>query len=111
MSRGVTQYGDSVRVRYFNPAAFRSGGDCDSSAIHGRRFFHGAGCQQLGHGSAEGHTQIDERLDLQFRAEFFNLLTTPSSRNVQGNINAGAALVKLSKRRTRIGQLSLKLNF
>jgi hypothetical protein len=102
--------GDPRKGPYFNPAAFvaETIGQLGNSR---RRFFHGPGVNNWDVALLKD-THITERLDLQFRAEFFNLFNHAQFTNVQGNINAGAAFGKAQQALApRIGQLSLKLNF
>jgi hypothetical protein len=95
--------------QYFNPAAFASSaigseGDVD------RRYFHGPGINNFDFALLKG-TQLTERINLQFRAEFFNIFNhaqfiTPSG--ILGSSSFGQITAAQSP---RIGQLSLKLNF
>jgi Carboxypeptidase regulatory-like domain len=102
--------GDPRKGPYFNPAAFvpETIGQLGNSR---RRFFHGPGINNWDTALLKD-TNITERLNLQFRAEFFNLFNHAQFTNVQGNINAGTAFGKAQQALApRIGQLSLKLNF
>ena len=102
--------GDPRKGPYFNPAAFvqETVGQLGNSR---RRFFHGPGINNWDMALLKD-THITERLDLQFRAEFFNLFNHAQFTNVQGNINGGAGFGKAQNALApRIGQLSLKLNF
>jgi hypothetical protein len=102
--------GDPRKGPYFNPAAFVQETIGQLGNSH-RRFFHGPGVNNWDVALLKD-THITERLDLQFRAEFFNLFNHVQFTNVQGNINAGAAFGKAQQAvAPRIGQLSLKLNF
>jgi Carboxypeptidase regulatory-like domain len=102
--------GDPRNGPYFNPAAFapETIGQLGNAR---RRFFHGPGINNWDTALLKD-TRFTERLDLQFRAEFFNLFNHAQFTNVQGNINAGAGFGKAQTANPpRIGQLSLKLNF
>ncbi|MGA2811529.1 MAG: carboxypeptidase regulatory-like domain-containing protein [Candidatus Acidiferrum sp.] len=95
--------------QYFSPAAFAPSaigleGDAD------RRFFHGPGENNFDFALLK-RTQLTEHVDLQFRAEFFNIFNhaqfiTPSG--ILGTTGFGQIT---AAQFPRIGQLSLKLNF
>jgi Carboxypeptidase regulatory-like domain len=99
----------STNNLYFNTAAFQPsaiGLEGDAN----RRFFHGPGINNWDFALLKG-TQLSERLNLQFRAEFYNIFNhaqfvTPSG--ILGAANFGQIT---QARDPRIGQLSLKLNF
>jgi Carboxypeptidase regulatory-like domain len=94
---------------YFNPAAFTSSpigqeGNAD------RRYFHGPGINNFDFALIKS-TALTERVNLMFRAEFFNIFNhaqflTPSG--ILGASNFGEVTAAAAP---RIGQLSLKLNF
>lgn len=101
--------------QYFSPAAFAQsalGTEGDSR----RRFFHGPGLNNFDFAVIK-NTAINERFNLQFRGEFFNIFNhtqflTPSG--IVGNFNPGQEGSFGQVPGTlpgRIGQLSLKLNF
>jgi hypothetical protein len=50
-------------------------------------------------------------MNLEFRAEFFNIFNHAQFQNVQGNINASNFGLAQSAAAPRIGQLALKLLF
>jgi len=75
-----------------------------------RRFFHGPGINNWDMALLKD-TKLTERLNLQFRAEFFNIYNHAQFNYVQGNIDAGNFGQATSAAPPRIGQLSLKLNF
>jgi hypothetical protein len=75
-----------------------------------RRFFHGPGINNWDMALLKD-TKLTERLNLQFRAEFFNIFNHTQFNFVQGNKNAGNFGQATSAASPRIGQLSLKLNF
>ena len=56
-------------------------------------------------------TPLTERINLEFRAEFFNIFNHAQFQNVQGNINASNFGLAQSAAPPRIGQLALKLLF
>ncbi len=107
---------------YFSPASFSTsaiGSEGDSA----RRFFHGPGINNWNMALHKG-TPITERVNLEFRAEFFNLFNhtqfiAPSGIGLCGG--PGNAVVSCNTVSSfgqitqagppRIGQLSLKLNF
>ena len=104
---------DSASHYYFNPSAFAS----SAIGVEGdarRRFFHGPGINNWDMALVKD-TRLSERMNLQFRAEWFNIFNhtqfvSPSgifagvnSLGNFGQVTAAAA--------PRIGQLSLKLNF
>jgi hypothetical protein len=75
-----------------------------------RRFFHGPGTNNWDMALLKD-TKLTERMDLQFRAEFFNIFNHTQFNFVQGNFLAGNFGQATSVASPRIGQLSLKLNF
>jgi hypothetical protein len=87
-----------------------------------RRFFHGPGLNHWDMALLKD-TAITERVNLQFRAEFFNVFNHAQFQNVNGNITSGAPNfvngqnmggtfgLATTAADPRIGQLSLKLNF
>jgi hypothetical protein len=105
---------------YFNPAAFGPsalGTEGDSR----RRFFHGPGVNNWDFALVK-NTGLTERLNLQFRAEFFNLFNHTQFLNPSGitgftPVTGGGYTPSASfgvvggAAQPRIGQLSLKLNF
>jgi hypothetical protein len=102
--------------QYFSPAAFGPsalGTEGDS----GRRFFHGPGINNWDFALLKD-TAINERFNIQFRAEFFNLFNHTQFLTPIGitGFNAGVATSSSFGQVSgtmpgRIGQLSLKLNF
>jgi hypothetical protein len=102
--------------QYFSPAAFGPsalGTEGDS----GRRFFHGPGINNWDFALLKD-TSINERFNLQFRAEFFNIFNHTQFLSPLGITGFSAGLPTSSSfgqvtgaAAPRIGQLSLKLNF
>jgi hypothetical protein len=91
---------------YFSKAGFVSGplGDFGNA---NRRFFHGPGFNNWDV-SLHKDTHITERTDLQFRAEFFNVMNHAQFNNPNGNFNSSLFGAVTSTRDPRIGQMSLK---
>ncbi len=93
---------------YFDPSSFQSSGlGLEGNAR--RRFFHGPGINNWD-AALQKNTALTERVNLQFRAELFNVFNhaqfiTPSGilSGAFGQVTAAAP--------PRLGQLSLKLNF
>jgi hypothetical protein len=102
--------------RFFSPTAFGPsalGEEGDSS----RRFFHGPGTNNWDMALLK-NTDISERVNLQFRAEFFNVwnhtqFLGPSGITgfTAGVANSGSFGYVAGAQSPRIGQLSLKLYF
>jgi hypothetical protein len=94
---------------YFNTSlfSFETLGVLGNSS---RRFFHGPGTNNFDMALLKS-TKLTERMNLEFRAEFFNILNHAQFQNVQGNINASNFGVAQSAAAPRIGQLALKLLF
>jgi hypothetical protein len=105
---------DSSSHYYFNPASFASsaiGVEGDSR----RRFFHGPGINNWDMALVKD-TKISERVNLQFRAEWFNIFNHTQFMTPSGIFAGPGALLGnfgqvTSAAPPRIGQLSLKLNF
>jgi hypothetical protein len=91
---------------YFSKAGFVSGplGDFGNA---NRRFFHGPGFNNWDV-SLHKDTRITERMDLQFRAEFFNVMNHAQFNGPNGNFNSSLFGAVTSARDPRIGQMSLK---
>jgi hypothetical protein len=102
--------------QYFSPAAFAPsalGTEGDSR----RRFFHGPGLNNFDFALIK-NTAINERFNLQFRGEFFNIFNhtqflTPSGiTGFSGGVATSSSFGQVPGTLPgRIGQLSLKLNF
>ncbi len=102
--------------QYFNPSAFAQsalGQEGDSR----RRFFHGPGVNNWDMALLK-NTDITERVNMQFRAEFFNLFNHTQfigpngiTGFAGGQPTSGSFGDVLGAQSPRIGQLSLKMNF
>jgi hypothetical protein len=75
-----------------------------------RRFFHGPGTNNFDMALLK-NTRLSEKINLEFRAEFFNIFNHAQFQNVQGDFNASNFGVAQSVAPPRIGQLALKLTF
>jgi hypothetical protein len=75
-----------------------------------RRFFHGPGINNFDMALVK-NTMLTERMNLEFRAEFFNLFNHAQFQNVQGNINAANFGIAQSAAAPRIGQMAIKFVF
>lgn len=109
---------------YFSTASFGAG-SLGQEGTANRRFFHGPGTNNWDFAVLK-NTQLTERLNLQFRAELFNVFnhaqfitpsglvsfscTTPSN-TASCTQNTGAFGQVTQAQQPRIGQLSLKLSF
>jgi carboxypeptidase family protein len=117
-SLGIRDPRSSPNHTYFNTALF-SASAIGQEGTANRRFFHGPGTNNWNVAFLKD-THLTERLDLQFRAEFFNIFNhaqfgQPDGRLSQSgpnlnNINSNFGTVTTAAD-PRIGQLSLKLNF
>jgi hypothetical protein len=95
--------------QFFNPAAFAP----STIGLEGnanRRFFHGPGENNFDFALLK-RTQVTERIDLQFRAEFFNIFNHAQFITPSGILGTGSFGQITAAQSPRIGQLSLKLNF
>ena len=121
-SVGITDPRKSAGRFYFNPAAF-SQAVLGSEGTANRRFFHGPGVNDWDMALLKD-TRLTERIDLQFRAEFFNIFNHTQFGQPSGiansfaldptsglNIPTGSFGQVNSAALPRIGQLGLKLNF
>jgi Carboxypeptidase regulatory-like domain len=93
---------------YFNANAFQDSALGQEGNV-ARRYFHGPGINNWDMALLKD-THLTERLDLQFRAEFFNVFNHAQFLNPSGNVNGAIGLVT-GAAPPRIGQLGLKLNF
>jgi len=76
-----------------------------------RRFFHGPGLNNWDI-AFHKNTTIYERMNLEFRAEFFNVFNHTQFENPDGSIDSGSGFGFISSARDpRIGQVALKLSF
>jgi carboxypeptidase family protein len=95
--------------QYFSPAAFAPsaiGTEGDAR----RRFFHGPGINNFDFALLKD-TKINERFDLQFRGEFFNIFNHAQFLTPGGILGTGSFGQSPGTLPGRIGQLSLKLYF
>jgi len=94
---------------YFSPAAFaRSALGKEGNAR--RRFFHGPGINNWDFALLK-NTNLTEHVNLQFRAELFNIFNHAQFLTPSGLMPAASFGQVPGARDPRIGQLSLKLNF
>jgi len=95
--------------QYFSPTAFAS----TALGLEGtanRRFFHGPGINNFDFTLLK-NTYLTERMDLQFRVEFYNIFNHAQFLTPSGIMPAASFGQVPGARDPRIGQLSLKLNF
>lgn len=98
-------------IPYFNTALFAPSA-IGKEGTANRAFFHGPGLNNFDM-SLIKDTAITERVNMQFRAEFFNVFNHAQFNNPGGNITGGPSSFGIigSARPGRIGQLALKLVF
>jgi hypothetical protein len=99
----------SAGNQYFSTAPF-SPEEIGVPGNSNRRFFHGPGTNNTDL-SLLKDTKIKENLELQFRAEFFNVFNHANFDNPVGDISSPNFGQVLSSGPGRIGQLALKLRF
>ena len=117
-SLGIVDPRNSANHTYFNTALF-SASAIGQEGTANRRFFHGPGTNNWDLALLKD-THLAQRLNLQFRAEFFNIFNHAQFGQPNGilfqngpnlhNINSSFGTVTTAHD-PRIGQLSLKLNF
>ena len=89
---------------------FYASGRADLEGSANRRFFHGPGINNWDFALLK-NTFITERINLQFRGEFFNVFNHAQFITPYG-INTLSSFGQITQAApARIGQLSLKLNF
>ena len=94
---------------YFDPTAFQS----SAVGLEGnttRRFFHGPGINNWNM-AFHKDTAITERVNLQFRADFFNIFNHAQFATPLGILGGAVGQVTATSELPRTAQLSLKLNF
>jgi hypothetical protein len=100
---------NSPNFAFFNTSAFQS----SAIGLQGnanRRFFHGPGVNNWDVALLK-NTQLTERVDLQFRVEFYNIFNHAQFVNPSGLFPSANFGLVTTAAAPRIGQLSLKLNF
>ena len=95
--------------QYFSPAAFASTA-LGMQGTANRRFFHGPGINNFDFALLK-NTFLTERVDLQFRLEFYNIFNHAQFLTPSGIMPAASFGQVPGARDPRIGQVSLKLNF
>jgi hypothetical protein len=105
----VTDPRKSSSHYFFDPNAFASTA-LGQQGNANRRFFHGPGVNNWDFALLK-NTQFTERLNLQFRAELFNVFNHAQFLNPSGLMPSSNFGIVPGARDPRIGQLSLKLNF
>jgi hypothetical protein len=121
-SVGITNPRNNISHYYFNPTAFSQAG-LGKEGTADRRFFHGPGINNWDFALLK-NTMLTERLNLQFRAELFNIFNHAQFNTPTGIANSFAQIANSgpfipsgsfgqvsSAAPPRIGQLSLKLSF
>jgi Carboxypeptidase regulatory-like domain len=94
---------------YFDPTAFAP----STIGLEGnarRRFFHGPGINNWNM-AFHKDTRLSERVNLQFRADFFNIFNHTQFATPTGILSGPFGQVTQTSQLPRTGQLSLKLNF
>src|SRR5262249_26136148 len=95
--------------QYFLGSAFSSG-PLGSLGNANRRFFHGPGINNFDF-SLHKSIPIVESIELQLRAEFFNVFNHTQFNNPHGNFSGDNFGLVTSARDPRIGQLAIKLSW
>lgn len=93
---------------YFSPSSFAAA-TVGQIGTADRRFFHGPGINNWDMALLK-NTALTERMNLQFRAEFYNIYNHAQFVSPEGRLINTMGVVSVA-RDPRIGQLSLKLNF
>ena len=94
---------------YFDPTVFASS-TIGSEGNAKRRFFHGPGINNWNM-AFHKDTPITEQVNLQFRADFFNIFNHAQFATPLGILGGAVGQVTATSQLSRTGQLSLKLNF
>ena len=94
---------------YFNTSGFSPEPLGQLGNAH-RRFFHGPGINNWDMALLKD-TKLTESMNVEFRAEFFNIFNHAQFGVVDGNVNSPTFGQVKTALAPRIGQLSLKLNF
>jgi len=97
-----------VACLFFDPSSFKSSA-LGQEGNANRRFFHGPGVNNWNFAILK-NTQLNERFNLQFRAELFNIWNHAQFLSPSGVMSSSFGSVS-SAAPPRIVQLSLKLNF
>jgi carboxypeptidase family protein/TonB-dependent receptor-like protein len=107
---GPVHTSDPRKGPYFDPSAFAAE-TIGQLGTARRRFFHGPGINNWDMALLK-ETKLTERMNLEFRAEFFNLFNHAQFGAVNANFSAGRGFgFATSAAPPRIGQLSFKLIF
>jgi hypothetical protein len=94
---------------YFNVSAFTKAGDFFGDA--GRNIMRGPG-QRNTDFSVSKHIPINEKLNAEFRSEFFNILNLVNFGTPAGNLNSsGVGIIKTTNGNPRVIQFALKVVF
>jgi Carboxypeptidase regulatory-like domain len=98
----------TASLLFFCPSSFQSSA-LGLEGTANRRFFHGPGVNNWDFAVLK-NTQVNERFNLQFRAELFNIWNHAQFLGPSGVLSSSFGQVSQAAL-PRIGQLSLKLNF
>jgi hypothetical protein len=99
----------TASLLFFCPSSFQSSAIGQEGNAN-RRFFHGPGVNNWDF-TISKNTQLNERFNLLFRAEFFNIFNHAQFQGPSGVMSNAFGLVTKTQVPNRIVQLSLKLNF
>lgn len=108
-SLGIMNPRNSPGHAYFNTLLF-SPSAIGEEGNSKRRFFHGPGINNWDMALVKD-TKLVREMNLQFRAEWFNVFNHAQFQTPGGNINSGTFGLVTSANAPRIGQLALKLLF
>jgi hypothetical protein len=107
--RTVQTIGGVSAHYYFDPTSFASSA-IGSEGNTTRRFFHGPGINNWNM-AFHKDTRLTEQVNLQFRADFFNMFNHAQFATPLGILGGAVGQVTSTSLLNRTGQLSLKLNF
>jgi hypothetical protein len=107
--RDVQTIGGVAAHYYFDPSVFQPSA-VGSEGNTTRRFFHGPGINNWNM-AFHKDTAITERVNLQFRADFFNIFNHAQFATPLGILGGAVGQVTSTSELPRTAQLSLKLNF
>jgi hypothetical protein len=107
--RQVQTLGGNSGHFYFDPTVFVSSA-LGSEGNARRRFFHGPGINNWNM-AFHKDTHLTEQVNLQFRADFFNIFNHAQFATPLGILPGAVGLVTATSELPRTAQLSLKLSF